>query len=112
MEWIDTVEIVNILGLKLLVERSKERLCIFVIQINLFLENVRKRQPVVINLRNILWVMIMIEKNVKKLKAKKQRVLVGFNTGTRSMRSKTEYRRKKKWSAEDADLFCLIRHSC
>jgi hypothetical protein len=27
----------------------------------------------------------------------------GFNTGTRDMKLKTAYRRKKRWSAEDAD---------
>ncbi len=45
----------------------------------------------------------MVEKNQKKQKAKRQRVMNGFNTGTRDMRSKTAYRRKKRWSAEDAD---------
>ena len=43
----------------------------------------------------------MVEKNVKRLKARRQRVTNGFNTGTRTMRSKTEYRRKKRWSADD-----------
>ena len=47
----------------------------------------------------------MVEKNIKKLKAKKQRVMNGFNTGTRDMKLKTAYRRKKRWSAEDADHF-------
>ncbi len=47
----------------------------------------------------------MVEKNVKKLKAKKHRVMNGFNTGTRDMKLKTAYRRKKRWSAEDADHF-------
>ena len=45
----------------------------------------------------------MVEKNVKKLKAKKRRVMNGFNTGTRDMKLKTAYRRKKRWSADDAD---------
>ena len=45
----------------------------------------------------------MVEKNLKKLKAKKRRVMNGFNTGTRDMKLKTAYRRKKRWSAEDAD---------
>ena len=45
----------------------------------------------------------MVEKNQKKLKAKKRRVMNGFNTGTRDMKLKTAYRRKKRWSAEDAD---------
>lgn len=45
----------------------------------------------------------MVEKNQKKQKAKRQRVMNGFNTGTRDMRLKTAYRRKKRWSAEDAD---------
>lgn len=39
----------------------------------------------------------MVEKNIKKLKAKKQRVMNGFNTGTRDMKLKTAYRRKKRW---------------
>ena len=47
----------------------------------------------------------MVEKNLKKLKAKKRRVMNGFNTGTRDMKLKTAYRRKKRWSAEDADHF-------
>lgn len=41
----------------------------------------------------------MVEKNVKKLKAKKHRVMNGFNTGTRDMKLKTAYQRKKRWSA-------------
>lgn len=45
---------------------------------------------------------IMVEKNVKKEKAKKLRVTNGFNTGTRDMKLKTAYRREKRWSA-DAD---------
>lgn len=45
----------------------------------------------------------MVEKNLKKLKAKKRRVMNGFNTGTRDMKLKTAYQRRKKWSAEDAD---------
>ncbi len=50
----------------------------------------------------------MVEKNLKKLKAKKRRVMNGFNTGTRDMKLKTAYRRKKRWSAEDADhSFCI-----
>ena len=47
----------------------------------------------------------MVEKKLKKLKAKKRRVMNGFNTGTRDMKLKTAYRRKKRWSAEDADHF-------
>lgn len=50
----------------------------------------------------------MVEKNLKKLKAKKRRVMNGFNTGTRDMKLKTAYHRKKRWSAEDADhSLCL-----
>ncbi len=45
----------------------------------------------------------MVEKNLKKLKAKKHRVMATFNTSTRDMKLKTAYCRKKKWSAEDAD---------
>ena len=52
----------------------------------------------------------MLEKNVKKLKAKKHRVTNGFNTGTRDMKSKTTYVRRKRWSTEDADHFlCYYR---
>ena len=43
----------------------------------------------------------MVEKNVKKLKARRQRVTNGFNTGTRDIKLKTAYKRKKRWSAED-----------
>ena len=43
----------------------------------------------------------MVEKNLKKLKAKKRRVMNGFNTGTRDMKLKTAYQRKKRWSAEE-----------
>ncbi len=43
----------------------------------------------------------MVEKNLKKLQAKKRRVTNGFNTGTRDMKLKTAYRRKKNWSADD-----------
>ena len=32
----------------------------------------------------------MVEKNMRKYKAKKQRVLNGFNTGTRDMKSTKE----------------------
>ena len=48
----------------------------------------------------------MVEKNLKKLQAKKHRVTNGFNTGTRDMKLKTAYQRKKRWSAdESADHF-------
>ena len=47
----------------------------------------------------------MVEKNLKKLKAKKRRVMNGFNTGTRDMKLKTAYQRKKRWSADDAGHF-------
>lgn len=36
----------------------------------------------------------MVEKNLKKEKAKKQRVTNGFNTGTRDMKSEKFYDRK------------------
>ena len=50
----------------------------------------------------------MVEKNLKKLQSKKRRVTNGFNTGTRDMKLKTAYQRKKRWSAEDADhSLCL-----
>ncbi len=45
----------------------------------------------------------MVEKNLKKLQAKKRRVMNGFNTGTRDMKLKTAYRRKKRWSADSHD---------
>ena len=44
----------------------------------------------------------MVEKNLKKLKAKKRRVVNGFNTGTRDMKLKTAYRRNKRWSADES----------
>ena len=50
----------------------------------------------------------MVEKNLKKLKAKKRRVMNGFNTGTRDMKLKTAYQRKKKWSADDAGHFFVL----
>ncbi|MBO4809356.1 hypothetical protein SAMN02910368_01621 [Lachnospiraceae bacterium G11] len=50
----------------------------------------------------------MVEKNLKKLKAKKRRVVNGFNTGTRDMKLKTAYQRKKRWSADDADHSVFI----
>ena len=45
----------------------------------------------------------MVEKNLKKLQAKKRRVTNGFNTGTRDMKLKTAYRRNKRWSADSQD---------
>lgn len=36
----------------------------------------------------------MVEKNLKKEKAKKQRVMNGMNTGTRDMKSEKYYDRK------------------
>ena len=44
----------------------------------------------------------MVEKNLKKLQAKKRRVTNGFNTGTRDMTLKTAYRRNKRWSADES----------
>ena len=44
----------------------------------------------------------MVEKNLKKLQAKKRRVTNGFNTGTRDMKLKTAYRRNKRWSADES----------
>ena len=38
----------------------------------------------------------MVEKNLKKLKAKKRRVMNGFNTGTRDMKLENAYQRKKE----------------
>ena len=43
---------------------------------------------------------VMVDKNLKKLQAKKRRVTNGFNTGTRDMKLKTAYRRNKRWSAD------------
>ena len=54
----------------------------------------------------------MVEKNLKKLQAKKRRVTNGFNTGTRDMKLKTAYRRKKRWSADDAGHLHFITHQC
>lgn len=52
----------------------------------------------------------MVEKNIRKEKAKKRRVTNGFNTGTRDMKLKTAYRRQKRWSAdEDAGHFQLSK---
>ena len=48
----------------------------------------------------------MVKKNVKKLKAKKHRVMNGFNTGTRDMKLETAYQRKKRWSAEMPTTDC------
>ena len=44
----------------------------------------------------------MVEKNLKKLQAKKRRVTNGFNTGNRDMKLKTAYRRNKRWSADES----------
>ena len=52
----------------------------------------------------------MVEKNLKKLKAKKRRVMNGFNTGTRDIKLKTAYQRKKRWSAEDADHYSYAKY--
>ena len=49
----------------------------------------------------------MVEKKLKKLQAKKLRVMNGFNTGTRDMKLKTAYRRKKRWSADSHDAGLL-----
>ena len=42
----------------------------------------------------------MIDKNLRKLKAKKRRVMNGFNTGTRDMKLKTAYKRRKRWASD------------
>ena len=42
----------------------------------------------------------MVEKNQKKQKAKKQRVFVKFNTGTRTFASGKNYKRIKRWSED------------
>lgn len=36
----------------------------------------------------------MVEKNLKKEKAKKNRILAGFNTGTRTHKNKKDYNRQ------------------
>ena len=51
----------------------------------------------------------MVEKNLKKLKAKKRRVMNGFNTGTRDMKLKTAYQRKKD-GRQKMPTIILIRH--
>lgn len=43
----------------------------------------------------------MVEKNLRKEKAKKQRVMNGFNVGTRDMKSAKDYKRKKRWDCEE-----------
>ena len=42
----------------------------------------------------------MVDKNKKKIEAKKNRVLFNMNTGTRTHKSKRDYKRVKKWSVE------------
>lgn len=49
----------------------------------------------------------MVEKNLKKLKAKKRRVMNGFNTGTRDMKLKTAYRRKRDGRQKMPIIFYL-----
>ena len=50
----------------------------------------------------------MVEKNLKRLKAKKRHVMNGFNTGKHNTKLKTAYQRKERWSAEDAGhSFCI-----
>ena len=51
----------------------------------------------------------MVEKNLKKLKAKKRRVTNGFNTGTRDMKLKTAYRRNKRWSAKMPTILFILK---
>ena len=51
----------------------------------------------------------MVEKNLKKLKAKKRRVMNGFNTGTRDMKLKTAYQRKKRWSAKMPTIILVLQ---
>lgn len=45
----------------------------------------------------------MTQKNVKKQKAKANRVWFPMNTGTRTHKSKKDYKRKKRWDVSDAD---------
>ena len=49
----------------------------------------------------------MVEKNLKKLKAKNRHVMNGFNTGTRDMKLKTAYRRKKYGRLKMPTIFYL-----
>ena len=42
----------------------------------------------------------MSEKNRRKLEAKKHRVLFPMNTGTRTHKSKKDYKRIKNWKAD------------
>ena len=52
----------------------------------------------------------MIEKNLQKQKARQRRVTNGFNTGTRTMKSKKDYKRKKQWSPDDGSAaFKILR---
>lgn len=42
----------------------------------------------------------MTEKNLRKQKAKEQRVLAMFNTGIRTHKSARDYKRQKRWAVE------------
>jgi hypothetical protein len=42
----------------------------------------------------------MVDKNKKKAEAKKNRVWFAMNTGTRTHKSKRDYKRIKRWEAE------------
>ena len=42
----------------------------------------------------------MVDKNKKKAEAKKNRVWFPMNTGTRTHKSKRDYKRVKRWGAE------------
>lgn len=43
----------------------------------------------------------MVEKNKRKAEAREKRVQARFNTGTRTHKSKKDYKRKKKWVDTD-----------
>ena len=53
----------------------------------------------------------MVEKNLKKLQAKKRRVTNGFNTGTRDMRLKTAYRRNSSLLRTYLAILCIMKRS-
>jgi len=42
----------------------------------------------------------MVDKNKKKAEAKKNRVWFAMNTGTRTHKSKRDYKRIKRWEVE------------
>lgn len=45
----------------------------------------------------------MVEKNLRKQKAKANRCLVTMNTGTRTHKSPKDYKRRKRWTVADGE---------